>query len=111
MLSIRLQRSLAMPAMCEATLVLMATIRHAAPVQEASLGRRLISWALQDGSVASFKVRVFSEAAAAAQAGLRGASAGDVCCSFAHYYTALADLLSRQPDLGQVTDLLLPAPQ
>ena len=74
-------------------------------MQDASLGRRLISWALQDPCVASFKSRVFSEAAPAAQAGLRGDSAADICCSFAHYYTALADLLSRQAGLGQVTAL------
>ena len=72
-------------------------------VQDASLGRRLISWALQDPCVAPFKSRVFTEAAAAAQAGPRGKSSVDICCSFANYYTALAELLSRQPGWGQVT--------
>ena len=88
-----------------ATSLPQAVFRHVAVVQDAGLGRRLISWALQDCSAASFTSRVFSEATAAAHARPRGASGADVCCSFAHYYTALAGLLSRQPGLGQVTDL------
>ena len=75
-------------------------------LQEADLGRKLIASTLQERSVADLRSRCFGEAVAAGQGNhiKAGLHADDICCSFAEYYTALADLLSRQPALRQVCD-------
>ena len=73
-------------------------------MQDADLGRKLIASALQERSVADSRSCTFGEAVAAGQGKhvRSGLHAGDICCCFAEYYTALADLLSRQSALGQV---------
>ena len=89
---------------CE--ILIMQCAESLLTLQDADLGRKLIASALQERSVADSRSRSFGEAVAAGQGKhlKAGSHADGICCSFAEYYTALADLLSRQPALRQVCD-------
>ena len=94
--------------LCEYVYNILLWAESLLTLQDADLGRKLIASALQERSVADLRSCSFGEAVAASQGKdmKGGLHADDICCSFAEYYTALADLLSRQPALGQVCDCL-----